>query len=107
MPCDWFYPSNLNLCRLEDGIFCTSSVSTTEPGGRRLRRTGVEWPFVGSEAVAGGLVTRHDLAIRNDSLYRNVHVPRGEQVTSAQRAHAAWLWSRRQATLVKIGRAHV
>jgi hypothetical protein len=65
----------------------------------------MDWPFVGTEALADGVVTRHDLATRYDAIYRNVYVPRGRQVTPAQRARAAWLWSRRQATVVGISAA--
>jgi very-short-patch-repair endonuclease len=65
----------------------------------------VDWPFLGSEAVAAGVVTRHDLATRYYPIYRNVYIPRGHQVTPAQRAHAAWLWSRRQATVVSVSAA--
>jgi hypothetical protein len=65
----------------------------------------VEWPFVGTEALAAGLVTRHDLATRYHAIYRNVYIPRGQQVTPAQKARAAWLWSRRQATIVGISAA--
>jgi hypothetical protein len=65
----------------------------------------VEWPFVGTEAIAAGAVTRHELATRYDAIYRNVYIPRGQQVTPAHRAHAAWLWSRRQATVVGVSAA--
>jgi hypothetical protein len=65
----------------------------------------VDWPFLGSEAVAAGVVTRHDLATRYHAIYRNVYIPRGQQVTPAQKAHAAWLWSRRQATVVSVSAA--
>jgi very-short-patch-repair endonuclease len=65
----------------------------------------VDWPFVGTEAVAAGIVTRHDLAARYDAIYRNVYIPRGQQVTPAQKARAAWLWSRRHATVVSVSAA--
>jgi hypothetical protein len=67
----------------------------------------VDWPFVGSEAVAAGAVTRHDLATQYDAIYRNVYIPRGQQVTPVQKAHAAWLWSRRQATVVGVSAAAI
>jgi very-short-patch-repair endonuclease len=65
----------------------------------------VDWPFVGTEAVAAGVVTRHEFARRYYPIYRNVYIPRGQQVTPAQRARAAWLWSRRQATVVGVSAA--
>jgi hypothetical protein len=65
----------------------------------------MDWPFVGTEALAAGAVTRHELATRYEVVYRNVYVPRGQALTPAQRAHAAWLWSRRQATVAGISAA--
>jgi hypothetical protein len=65
----------------------------------------MDWPFVGTEALAAGVVTRHDLATRYDAIYRNVYVPRGRRVTPAERARAAWLWSRRKATVVGVSAA--
>lgn len=53
--------------------------------------------LVGSEAVAAGLVTRHELRTRFVPVYRNVYVAKGRTLTAADRARAAWLWSRRQA----------
>jgi very-short-patch-repair endonuclease len=66
----------------------------------------VDWPFLGSEAVAAGL-TRHELATRFEAVYRNVYVPRGQALTPAQRAHAAWLWSGRRATVAGISAAAI
>ena len=62
-------------------------------------------PFLGTEALAAGIVTRHELATRYEAIYRNVYLPLGQQVTPAQRAHAAWLWSRRRATVVGVSAA--
>jgi hypothetical protein len=78
-----------------------------EPGDWSSRLITVDWPFVGTEAVAAGAVTRHDLATRYDAIYRNVYIPRGQQVTPVQKAHAAWLWSRRQATIVGVSAAAI
>ena len=33
-------------------------------------------PFVGTEALAAGVVNRYQLATRYDAVYRNVYVPR-------------------------------
>ena len=57
-------------------------------------------PFVGTEALAAGLVNRYQLATRHDAVYRNVYVPRGQQLTPVQKAKAAWLWSGRRATVL-------
>ena len=87
--------------------FLTTSVARLEPGEARRRPTTVDSPFVGSEAVAAGVVSRHELATRYDAVYRNVYVPRGAVLTPADKAHAAWLWSRRQATVVGVSAAAI
>ena len=56
-------------------------------------------PFVGTEAVASGLVSRRQLGGRYKAIYRNVYLPAGQPLTAVTRAKAAWLWSGRQATL--------
>ena len=52
----------------------------------------MEWPFIGSEALSAGLVSRHQLATRYEAVFRNVYIPVGHALTPAQRAKAAWLW---------------
>jgi hypothetical protein len=34
-----------------------------------------DWPFVGTEALADGRVSRHSLRTRHRAVYRNVYVP--------------------------------
>jgi hypothetical protein len=65
----------------------------------------VDWPFLGSEALAAGNVTRHGLATRYESVFRNVYIPRGRTLTPVQKAYAAWLWSRRRATVAGVSAA--
>lgn len=62
-------------------------------------------PFVGTEALAAGLVNRYQLATRYQAIYRNVYIPKGQQLTPEQKAKAAWLWSRRQATVAGVSAA--
>ena len=62
-------------------------------------------PFLGTEAVASGLVSRRQLSCRYEAIYRNVYKPRGEQLTASSRAKAAWLWSGRDATLAGLSAA--
>ena len=76
-----------------------------EPDRRLRRLTTVDWPFLGSEALAAGLLNRYQLATRYDAVYRNVYVPRGRVLTPAQKAHAAWLWAQRGATMVSVSAA--
>ena len=41
-------------------------------------------------------------ATRYDAIHRNIYVPSGHQLTPVQKAIAAWLWSRRQATVAGV-----
>ncbi|RAV16251.1 hypothetical protein DQP55_05215 [Mycolicibacterium sp. GF69] len=62
-------------------------------------------PFVGTEAVAAGVVTRYQLATRYDALFRNVYVPKGHKPTPVDKAVGAWLWSGRQSTAAGLSAA--
>jgi hypothetical protein len=50
---------------------------------------GIEGPFIGTEALAAGLVSRRDLRNRYEVVYRNVYLPKGYELTAATRAKAA------------------
>lgn len=63
------------------------------------------WPFRGTEALAAGLVTPHQLRTKFESVHRNVYVPRGQPLTPVTRAVAAWLWSGRSATVAGLSAA--
>jgi very-short-patch-repair endonuclease len=56
--------------------------------------------IVATEAIASGHLTRRDLMRSYSKIHRNVYWPRGVPLTALDRAHAAWLWSGRKATLV-------
>jgi hypothetical protein len=64
-----------------------------------------DWPFVGTEALADGRLSRHALRSRYRPVYRNVYVPIGHELTAASRGIAAWLWSGRQAALTGVSAA--
>ncbi|OBI42502.1 DUF559 domain-containing protein [Mycobacterium colombiense] len=53
-------------------------------------------PFIGSEALAAGALTRHQLRSRFVALHPGVYVTPGTEPTATSRACAAWLWSRRR-----------
>jgi hypothetical protein len=61
-------------------------------------------PFVGSEAVAGGLLTRSQLS-RYTRLFRDVYVSPDTPVTAALRAKAGWLWAKRQGVVAGFAAA--
>ncbi|MDX1886466.1 DUF559 domain-containing protein [Mycolicibacterium sp. 120270] len=62
-------------------------------------------PFLGSEAVAAGLVSPYQLKTNYDVVYRDVYVPTGHELAPVEKAVAAWLWSQRRATVAGISAA--
>jgi hypothetical protein len=56
--------------------------------------------IVGSEALAAGTVTRQMLRTKYVKLHHNVYAPVDMTLDARDRAFAAWLWSRGEATLV-------
>lgn len=63
------------------------------------------WPFIGTEALDAGKVSRRTLRSRNEMVYRNVYMRKGEQLTPVTRAVAGWLWSDRNATVAGLSAA--
>ncbi|OBI21980.1 hypothetical protein A5712_13775 [Mycobacterium sp. E2327] len=57
-------------------------------------------PFIGSEALACGALNRHQLRTRYSAVFPNVYLHNGTEPSLEQRIAAAWLWSRRKATIV-------
>src|SRR5882724_5840446 len=74
-------------------------------GPRQHREPMNTGPFIGTEALAIGTATRRTLRSRHDAIYRNAYMPKGEELTPATRAVAAWLWSDRQATVAGLSAA--
>ncbi|MBE1551287.1 hypothetical protein GGC64_005347 [Mycobacterium sp. OAS707] len=56
--------------------------------------------IVATEAIATGELSRRDLKRYYSKIHRNVYSRKGMPLTAVDRAHAAWLWSGRNATLV-------
>jgi hypothetical protein len=56
-------------------------------------------PFIGSEALACGRLTRHALRSRYVAIHPDVYVPRDTDLGATARAQAAWLWSRRRGVI--------
>lgn len=57
-------------------------------------------PFIGSEALACGALSRHQLRTRYRAVLPNVYLSNDVQLSLQLRAFAAWLWSGRTATIV-------
>lgn len=62
-------------------------------------------PFLGSEALAARLLSRHELRTRYVALHRDVYVARDAELTAVVRAKAAWLRSRRRGVLAGFSAA--
>jgi hypothetical protein len=59
-------------------------------------------PFIGTEAVASGTISRRRLRSQCEPIYRNVYLAKGQELTPVVRAKAAWLWASRDATLAGL-----
>ena len=53
-------------------------------------------PFLGSEALTCGRLTRHTLRSNFVAIHPDVYVPRAVALSAETRARASWLWSRRR-----------
>lgn len=65
----------------------------------------IDGPFLGTEALAAGAVSRRALGTRYRAIYRNVYSARDQVITPSTRAVAAWLWSDRQGTAAGLSAA--
>jgi len=63
---------------------------------------GIDGIFVGSEALAGGELTAHELRTYFRRLHPDVYAPKRMQLSLQQRTEAAWLWSRREGVVSGI-----
>lgn len=57
-------------------------------------------PFIGSEALGSGALSRHQLRTRYRAVFPNVYVSNDAKLSLERRIFAAWLWSGRTATIV-------
>ncbi|BBX23631.1 hypothetical protein MTER_30420 [Mycolicibacter terrae] len=56
-------------------------------------------PFIGSEALAAGTLSRHELRRFHTAVLPNVYQEKRAEPTLLHRTQAAWLWSQRQAVV--------
>ena len=61
-----------------------------------------EWPFRGAEAIGAGTLSRRQLRRDYFAVYPGVYVPRWVELSPAEQARAAWLWSRRRGVLAGL-----
>ena len=57
-------------------------------------------PFIGSEALASGALSRHQLRTRYRAVFPNVYLSNDAEISLERRISAAWLWSGETATIV-------
>lgn len=67
-----------------------------EDVGAGRHTSAVGEPFIGSEALACGRLTRHALRSRYVAIHPDVYVARDDELSAVACAQAAWLWSRRR-----------
>jgi hypothetical protein len=56
-------------------------------------------PFIGSEALAAGLLSRYELRSYYRAIMPNIYLDKHVEPSLRQRTTAAWLWSRREAVI--------
>ncbi len=64
--------------------------------------THLRGPFVGSEALAAGKVTKYQLRSQYRAVFPDVYIARDTEPTLRQRATAAWLWSDRRGVIAGV-----
>lgn len=61
-----------------------------------------DMPFIGSEAIASGRLTRYELRRDHRAIMPNVHLDKRIKPSLRQRTYAAWLWSGREAVVAGL-----
>jgi very-short-patch-repair endonuclease len=62
-------------------------------------------PFIGSEALARGVLNQHQLRTRHRLVFPNVYLSKQTQLSLGRRIAAAWLWAGREATIAGLAAA--
>jgi very-short-patch-repair endonuclease len=62
-------------------------------------------PFLGTEALAGGELNRHQLRTRYAAVFPGVYAAKNKQLTLQGRIAAAWLWSQRRGVVCGLSAA--
>jgi hypothetical protein len=64
-------------------------------------------PFLGSEALAAGSLTKYELHSRYLRLHQDVYLSRDTDITAVVRAKAPWLWTGRRGTIAGFSAAAI
>lgn len=86
------------MAAISGGNFRTGVTLVTFVGVTQHTSTMTD-PFLGSEALAAGVLTPYELRSRYVALHKDVYVPQGVELTAQLRAKALWLRSRRRGVL--------
>jgi very-short-patch-repair endonuclease len=70
--------------------------------GDKCQHSAMAQVFIGSEALAAGRLTRHELQRWHRRIYPDVYLPKGCQASLRERTVGAWLWSRRRAVVAGV-----
>lgn len=62
----------------------------------------IDWPFRGAEALATGALSVRALRRHYVAVYPGVYAPRWMDLSAVQRAHAAYLWSKRTGVIAGL-----
>lgn len=92
------YVHERNVAAISGGNFRTGVTLVTFVGVTQHTSTMTD-PFLGSEALAAGVLTPYELRSRYVALHKDVYVPQGVELTAQLRAKALWLRSRRRGVL--------
>src|SRR4051812_4276447 len=65
----------------------------------------MDGPFVGSEALARGALTRFELARWHRRLFPDVYLADSREPSLRDRTEGAWLWSRRRGVIAGVAAA--
>ena len=67
----------------------------------------IPWPFLATEALGANVLTFRELRRFHAAVYPGVWAPRGVDISAADRARAAWLWSARRGVVAGLSASAV
>lgn len=93
--------------RLSRSLWTALDATTRERATLQRVRSNRGEPFIGSEALALGVVNRHQLRTQHRAVFPDVYLSKQTQPSLHQRIAAAWLWAGRQGVIAGAAAAAV
>lgn len=62
----------------------------------------LDQPFIGSEALANGLVRKHELRAHYRAMFPDVYMDRDAEPTIRELARSGWMWSHREGVIAGL-----